>query len=322
VYNYRAYNLGLNSALLLPELQTSAEVEADVLIRLGHIDWSPPATSPTGDLCFAISPGEAHFFWAQLGKFRVRGGNEIIVDPCAGVEERLLRLPLLGTVLAVLLHQRRWLVLHASAVAISGEALIFIGNKEHGKSTLAATLYGRGHHLIADDVVAVSVDDLGRPIVMPGFPQFKLYPEALLSSLGDDHTLLPQLAEGYEKRGRRVTDRFTQQPLPLKGVYALARGPVLRLKPLASRTALLSLIANSYMARFGSQLLQGEEAAAHLHQCARVVSKVAICRLERPCALPLLPAVAQMIEEHMKSSDIPSVARPAPRLYDHETNVC
>jgi len=300
VFDYSAYNLGISSALPLPELQTSAGVPADVTIRVDRLSWSPPADAVASEeLYFEVEPAGTYFFWEQLGKFRVARGTEIILDPLPGVEERLLRLPLLGTLLAVLLHQRGCLVLHASAVAIDGEAIVFVGNKEHGKSTMAATLYGRGHQLIADDVVALSIDGRGHYVVMPGFPQFKLYPEAAFSSLGDGLETLLELAEGYEKRARPVTDRFAETPLPLRNVYVLGRGPVSTLKQLDSQNALLSIIANSYMSRFGRHLLKGAGATAHLRQCAQLVSHVAVCRLERPSALPLLSEVAQMIEDHL-----------------------
>ena len=301
VYNYTAYSLGIHSALPLPELQAAAGVATDLKIQFGRIDWSPtPKAADEEEFCFQVTSNEAHFFWSHLGKFRVSGGDEIIIDPIPGVEERLLRLPLLGTVLAVLLHQRGYLVLHASSVAIDGGALIFLGNKGWGKSTMAATLYGRGHQLISDDLVALKFEGPGAPMVIPGFPQFKLYPEAAVSSLGDDYETLPELAAGHEKRGRPVTERFAQQPLPLKSVYALGGGPVSVLKALEPQTALLVIIANSYMARFGKQLLHGAEASAHLQHCTRLISQVPVYRLERPRSLPLLPAIAQLVEEQLQ----------------------
>jgi len=305
MYNYRAYNLGISSMLPLPELQSSAEVATDVTIRFDRVTWTPPLGSMTADEpYFEVAKDEAHFFWSVLGKFRVRGGTEIVVDPCAGVEERLLRLPLLGTLLAVLLHQRGSLVLHASAVAIEGEAIIFVGNKGYGKSTMAATLYGRGHQLLSDDVVALSMEDSGRSMVLPGFPQLKLYPEAVTVSLGDDPGALRELAEGYEKLGRHVNDRFAQQALPLRSIYVLGLGPVLKISELDPQAALLTLIANSYMARFGRQLLNGAEASLHLRYCTRLIAQANVYRLERPNSLSLLPSIGQLVEEHLCDSNV------------------
>jgi hypothetical protein len=217
------------------------------------------------------------------------------------VEERVIRLPLLGAVLAVLLHQRGFLVLHASSVAVNGGAVAFLGEKGWGKSTMAATLYARGHNLMADDVVALDISGTKSPMVLPGFPQLKLWPEAIASSLGDDPETLPQIHPQVEKRARRAADRFLHEALPLRRIYVLCGGPTPTLRALQPQKAILQLISNSYMARFGKQLLQGVGASSHLHQCTSIIKDVPIYRLERPRSLPLLPAIAQLVEEDLSS---------------------
>jgi hypothetical protein len=103
-----------------------------------------------------------------MGTILVRKGREIIVDPIPGLEDKVLRLFVLGPALAVLLHQRGRLVLHASAAAIAGEVVAFMGRSGWGKSTAAAALYTRGHSIVADDVTAVQVNtDTGFPVVFP-----------------------------------------------------------------------------------------------------------------------------------------------------------
>ncbi len=297
MYCYKAYGLGIHSALPLPELVATAEIETDVVIQLGKVDLSLPETTSRQGY-FHLTAQSACFFWDQIGTFLVQNGKEIIVEPLPGVEERLIRLPLLGTVLAVLLYQRGFLVLHASAVAINSGVVAFLGGKGQGKSTMAATLYARGHYLMADDVVALDFSDPTRPLVFPGFPQFKLWPEAAASALGDDPETLPQLTSGYEKRARRAADRFSSRPLPIKYLCVLSQGSALALKPLQPQEAIVQLIANSYVARFGNQLLQGFGASAHLRQCASLIESVPVYCLERPHSLSLLPTVAQLVEEH------------------------
>lgn len=298
MYCYDAYGLGIYSELPLPELVAAAEIEADVVIQLGKVDRSPLEISRAGGY-FHITAESACFFWDQIGTFLMKNGKEIIVEPFPGAEDRLIRLAILGTGLAVLLHQRGLLVLHASAVAINGGVVAFLGNKGQGKSTMAATLYARGHYLMADDLVAVDLGDPRSPLVFPGFPQFKLWPEAAASSLGDDPETLPQLASGYEKRARRAVDRFSHRPLPIKYLCMLSEGPTPALKPLQPQEAIVQMIANSYVARFGNQLLQGVGACSHLRQCTSLIKSVPVYCLERPRSLALLPAVAQLVEEHL-----------------------
>jgi hypothetical protein len=293
---YSAYGLTIHSALPLPELITLAEGKPDVIIRLAKID-SAYLTNLNREDRFYFADKEALVHWEQIGTFLVRDGSEIVIDLKPGIDENLVRLPLLGSVLAVLLHQRGYLVLHASAISIQGDGVAFIGEKGRGKSTIAAALYARGHTLIGDDIVALDVNEQGLPFLLPGFPQFKLWPAAAASSLGDNPELLPRLVCGEDKRARRIYDRFSNGIAPLRGIFTLSWGDKPAIKALQSTDAILQLLTQSYMARFGKQCLTGEAAARHLKQCADLISKVPVFRLERPSSLNLLAETAQLVEE-------------------------
>jgi hypothetical protein len=295
-YKYGVYGLVLSSVLPLPELTPSTEAKADVELTLKGVDWNR-RPAEFGEGTFQSTIGEACFHWDEIGSFLVRGGREIVVDPVPGVEERLVRLPLLGCVLAYLLYQRGFLVLHASGVAINGGAIAFIGNKGWGKSTLAASLYQRGHSLIADDVVALRVDHLGQAVMPSAFPQFKLYPESAKASLGLDVQSLPPLVDGYEKRACSASNRFSASEFPLRAIYLLSIGPHVRLTALRPQEALIYLVEHSYVARYGRQCLYGSNASKHFHQCASLLPNTPIYRLERPASLCLIPEVAQVVEE-------------------------
>ncbi|TGV75989.1 serine kinase, partial [Mesorhizobium sp. M2D.F.Ca.ET.145.01.1.1] len=87
--------------------------------------------------------------------------------------------------LARLLHQRGLLVLHASAIAVTGRGAIFMGDKGAGKSTTASALIRAGHDLLTDDVVALDLANPNQPMIVPGFPQIKLAADAAAAiSLG------------------------------------------------------------------------------------------------------------------------------------------
>jgi hypothetical protein len=189
---------------------------------------------------------------------------------------------------------------HASAIALHGGAVAFLGQKGQGKSTIAATFYARGYALVGDDLVAVDVNDLGHPMVLPGFPQLKLMPEAVTAALGDDPMQLRQLVSGYEKRARIATAGFSLAPLPLKRIYVLEEGEALAIESLKPQDALLHVLGQSYPARIFGQGLQGQEAASNFTQCAGVATQVPAFRLKRPKSLTLLPATLQLLEEHNK----------------------
>jgi len=295
MYSYVAYGLGIHSDLPLPEL-VQDETKVDVTIRLGKVERASLAAN-TAKHWFWTTGEEMYLYWQRVGTFLIRAGKEIVIDPCPEVEERVLRLFLLGAVLAVLLHQRGLLVLHASAVALNGGAIAFLGGKRWGKSTLAASLHARGHSLISDDIVALDVSDTKSPIMFPAFPRLKLWPDAV-ASLGDDPETLPRLVDQVEKRTRQITCGFSQRPVLLKRLYVLGRGSTPEIEPLSPQEAMIQLIRHSPVARFGQQFLQSG-GASHFLQCAALARNVPTYRLKRPVSLTLLPAIARLVEEHL-----------------------
>jgi hypothetical protein len=300
MYFYSAYGLKIQAALHLPELVPIAPTSPDLTIKFGAVDRTPMKNYYEGMDLYTTADFAA-FFWEEVGSISIRAGREVIIDPYPGVEERLLRLPLLGIAFSVVLHQRGFFELHGSAIEIDGSAAVFMAGKGWGKSTLAAMLYSRGHHLISDDLIAIRFEPSGQPVVIPAFPQLKLLPEAAAFALGDDPETLPPLATGYEKRARLGIDRFSQTPVPLKGIYQLDKGETIALKPLNPQEATVQIIANSFIARCASTLLEGDAKIKHFQDCMRLIQQVPIYRLERPQDLSLVPTIAQRVEQNLAS---------------------
>jgi hypothetical protein len=202
----------------------------------------------------------------------------------------VIRLFVLGPVLAVLLYQQGRFLLHGSAVAVEGEAVLFLGSAGCGKSTMAATLHARGYGLATDDVAVLRVEE-GRPMLFPGFPQLKLWPEALVS-LGDDPEKLPRCNPHLEKRARSAVREFPSVPLPVKRIYVLDEGNTLEILPLQPQEALAELLHHTYGA-------MGVGSTPHFFKCASIVDNVTICSLRRQNSLSQLPNVVQLIEEDL-----------------------
>jgi hypothetical protein len=289
MFCYTAYGLGIHSFLPLPEL-ISEEKNADVVFRLGRVNGSNLHTVDEAHR-FKAASNEAYYFMEGVGSFLARGGQEIIVDPRPEADDRVVRLCLLGPALALILHQRQRLLLHASAVAVGDKAIVFLGGQGWGKSTLAAALHVRGCKMLADDVTAIQMDS-DCPKVLPGFPQFKLWPDAV-TALGDSPERLPLLHPDFAKRALRVTAGFPHGPLPLKQVYVLATGEYLEIESLRPQEALLELIRHSYAARFGNHLLRATGIATHFKQCTGLVQNARLYRFRRPASL-------SVIDEHVR----------------------
>jgi hypothetical protein len=309
---YRAYGLKIASEIALPEL-VPAEVDtaAAVTIRRRRLDRPFSQRTPVE---FEIGPRAAYLAWREVGAFMVEDGTTIIADLRPEIPDDLGRLPLLGAVLAILLHQRGFLVLHGSAVAIAGQGVIFLGHKGAGKSTMAAALFARGHSFIADDVVAVDCTSEGGPELMPGYPQMKLSEAAASVLLQEPGRALPRLHQWTDKRCRPVDDgSFTTRPVPPGRICTLARGNASRSTPAAPQETLTTLLQHSYVARFGAHVLEGAAGATHLRQCAALANLAPVHRLEVPGALEQLAGAARLLESDLSRAGSVVSRGAAPR---------
>lgn len=294
-YFYSAYGLTIQSEIELPELISSPAMDADVSICLGPITNSPIRTQNTPH-CYQNTDAGMYLYWQGVGTFLIQDGQDVLIDLETHLDQDRLRLFILGAVMGVILHQRGFLVLHASAVALEGEAVIFIGHKRWGKSTMAATLHARGHSLIADDVVALEVQNHCPVKVQPAFPQIKLWPDAV-TSIGKTLDDLPRLGAQLEKRNHQLSVGFMEDVLPLKHIYVLGQGEEIAIVSLDAQDTIQHLLQNSYVTRFGQELLQ-ERGATHFKQLTVLAKQVPLFRLLRPAALELLPDIANLVEQH------------------------
>ncbi len=290
MYVYQAYNLGIHSELPFPEL-IPADKPPEVLIRLGKLPVSELKKNNGGDYFRGMVEG--------LGEFSVQEGREIIFEPASGVDESLMRPLILGPIMSILLRQRGLLVLHASSFAANGQAVAFMGESGWGKSTLVESFHSRGYSILTDDVMAIDINS-SSPMVIPGFPQVKLWPDSA-NAIGHAPESLPRLNAQTSKLAHRLTSGFLQQPLPLKSIYVLAFGDHPEILPLQPQESFIELVRHS---RAVNLLCDPNFVSFHFHQCQKLVSNISLCRLQRQRSLAALPEIIKLIEDDL--SDINS----------------
>jgi hypothetical protein len=186
---------------------------------------------------------------------------------------------ILGPVLGLLLRFRGITCLHASAVAIGGSAISFVGAEGAGKSTTAAAFARAGFAAVSDDVVALVERD-GDFFVSPSYPHLCLWPESVEMLYGTTDAL-PPFVSNWEKRRLSVANggaRFEDSTLPLRAIYLLdeIRGePGPYVEAVTGQTGLLSLVANS----FATNMLDSELRASEFRTLSSLVGKVPLRRL-------------------------------------------
>ena len=287
VYYHQAFGLSFCSPFPLPELESGGRGR-DVAIRIGRIDV--PTPHPEGECLFAGGE-EACFGWESAGRFLVTSGREITIDPVADVESENLRRFLLGPVLAMLLHQRGFLVLHGSAVAVEDEAIAVIGDSGKGKSTTVAAMVQNGHMLLGDDIVAI--DLRSKPSVVPGFPEINLWNDS--AGAIDGVAALPVLRTegGGEKRAYRIEAACAGSPIPLRHMYKLETGGAPATASVPVRESVRVLFDHS----FGPALLPFGMGAPLLQRCAELARQTPFSTLTRGKSLADLPELVRLLEE-------------------------
>lgn len=279
MFGYSAYGLTFACELQLPEMMQSRAPDefADVHISLGKVAQPPPEAF-FAKRWIRARDDQVLVYWPEVGAFSISGGNRVVIDPVEGCQPEVLRLFLLGTTLAIVLHQRGLAVFHAGAVAIDGQGVMLVGKKGAGKSSLAAAFHSLGHGFLSDDLAVLDMDR--RPYAMlPGFPYVKLWPDSADQLFSG--TALERLRAGSEKLGNRLPLNCAE-PVPLKAVLLLDEGPQLALEPLAPQAAVVELMGHWYGARFGRELFESLGPERHLHHCSEVAQSARIFRFFRP----------------------------------------
>ena len=133
------------------------------------------------------------WFKNQAGYFTVEYRDGMSYMTCRkykDVHVSIVRSFLLGNALAVMLTQRRKIVLHGSTLVIGDKTIMVCGDSGAGKSTLSMALQDKGAKLMADDISVIDVDPSdGKCYAYSGFPEQKLCRDAAVRQGYDLDTL-------------------------------------------------------------------------------------------------------------------------------------
>ena len=226
----------------------------------------------------------------------MRGGNEIAIDPMPGADDRALRMAIVGPLFGVILAQRGRFVLHASAVSMNGRAVAFTGPSGRGKSTLVAALARAGYPLVADDLTVIDFNGQ-TPLVKPGFPRVKLWPDSA-AALEHDVDALPLI---HPERTKRSLSMPPIQPadIPLARCYVIEDGENESVQDLAGSECVLSLVGLTYQA---SWMHETGVSGANLLHCGALARSGVVRRLRRRRSFAALPDVIRFIETEVQSA--------------------
>jgi hypothetical protein len=226
-----------------------------------------------------VGDGDYRFEYTDTGVFDVlERGSRIVWYPGSDAPLELGRSDVLGRVLAIALHAAGYVCLHASAVAVAGEAVAFLAPKFFGKSTLALALTYAGGRLITDDTLAVHAGH--PPTCLPGVHTVRLREESAQRLVGDPP------AAAQTQGDRHLVNWLPESSLattatPLAALYLLSPVPAteaeaVRRVPLSPVQAAIAMVQHTKI----QHLSRGAQAAEHFERSSSLAASVATYRLE------------------------------------------
>ena len=294
--HYDAHGVVLASDIPLPELALSG-VSEGVPLRISQSTELLHPETGSGEQCWT-DPSGFHIAWEQVGAFQVAPSGDIGYRRSPGASDELVRVPLLGSVLAVALHHRGILVMHGNTLSIRGQGIILVGTKGQGKSTLSAALVRRGHQMHAEDAASVSTEPDGTRVALRGTRQLRLWGDSITQVFGADGPVSRQIHHLSEKRVVPLNGQAeTPARLLLCRIYVLHDAEQIAFEPLGRSEAWQEILVHSLVSRFGNELLKGAEAARHFAACVALAKTVPCVRLRRPRDFARLDEVAARVEE-------------------------
>ncbi len=236
---------------------------------------------PAGDGCcpadLTILAGTVDEFLLDIegiARYRVSSGTEITIEACPEADEDSIRLFLMGPVFGALLHQRKLLPLHASAIETTKGAVLFAGGSGKGKSALAAAFYARGYRVIADEICVTDPD------CIPAFPRLMLWPD-VLDQTGLGNPNVRRVRPTLNKYHVPIERGFASKPSPVHSIYILGRDN--------AREALLTPVSGFNKVAALGEVIYRRRFCAHTDYFDRLTSlgRNRIMRLDRSSSASL-----------------------------------
>jgi len=232
----------------------------------------------------------------SIGRFLLEGGHSIGFSRAPDIGDQDIAIFLAGNVFGILLHQRNHIVLHASAIAVNGKAVLFCGASGAGKSTIAAALGARGYTLVTDDQAAITLDVGGTPIVHPDGRLLKLWTKSIAA-------LALEARKGEAMRDRLEKfyvepDHASTRAMPVGAIYLLAEDRPPRVAGI-ERPNLVDgsrmLIANAYRPTLVQRMGQRQE---YFRVGAAIADAAGVFTLTRPLRFSKMDETVARLEAH------------------------
>ncbi|WP_448700152.1 serine kinase [Mucilaginibacter sp. AW1-3] len=302
MHQYWGFGLLISSEIEFPEfLPFTFTSEPELTIKMGAVPTQLTGEGLVKKVNVSMTATE-YLQKTAVATYYVANGNQVLVEPVAGADEKSIRLFLLSNAMAAVLHQRNSIPLHASAVMHGDGIVLFCGPSGAGKSTTATMLQQKGYKVFSDDVCVLKIDG-DQVTAVPSYPMIKLWADSFsktgLDMATEDEKIRPQLA----KFARFYHEEFDIAPKPVKQIFLLDSNNTTSetsIKPLASIAAFAMLQRNTYRP---VQMNAMQKRNQHFNAITRLTNAAPIYKISRPLGGNTLTEVIDLITNVLEPNE-------------------
>jgi len=292
---YKAYGLSIFSEIELTELNSAEPSEiCDLRILIGKVDSVKLKKTQVFRRGIQAYFGESNagdliLHWDDVADYQAKDGNVLIVSPLT-TSPGLLSLFTVSEAIGLILFQKGYFLLHASAIKIGQEAWCFMGSPGAGKSTTAAAFVKAGCPLLSDDLTAIQFDINNKPFVIPGYPQLKIWDTAV-EGLSYSMEEVQPVSEGIKKFSFKQDGNDEQDLIPLTEVFFLHNAKNRAALELLSPTQIPTETLKTFP--LPGSLMTGDSLKRHFIQSFQCAVSARIWKKRRPANFALLESWVQ-----------------------------
>jgi energy-coupling factor transporter ATP-binding protein EcfA2 len=223
MHTYIGFGLHIDSDLEFPELMPAGPAEADIRIERANLAGELSQGRDTGRVFSDWSPESFMLHIPSVGYYVARKGEKILVDPYPGADMNSFRLYLLSIAMTALLAQKKMVLLHASAIILDEELVLFMGQSGAGKSSMAAELHRNGYLVYSDDVCVLlpPIEGVNKTFTVSSYPMMKLWRDTIHAIGDEQYTEQHRIWPEEEKYGQFFHESFQVKPMPVSRVFIL-----------------------------------------------------------------------------------------------------
>lgn len=298
MYRYSAYGLNIKSAISLIGKQFNGRGSTIQIIKcnLNKLFFGNGTEFEISDNLKLIRGfNKESVVWNDIEICRVLNDDKIIINSSNFLDENFVRIIILDIAIPILLIKKHMLMLHANAVNMGGNGVLFLGPTGIGKSTISIFLHKNGYNLLSDDISGIKLDKKNEPTIFSGFSTIKLWPE-IINILGINTKKTPKVHQEVNKYLHDINESHCDS-IPLKSIYILKKSHNTHIQDMPPQSAVIELINNTL---FG-KVLDDRESIDNLNHCVSTINNATVKILNVKHGLNDINDVVKTIEEDLFS---------------------